>query len=329
MDLRACTSTPDEAALRLSCDTFLDVLESCQALEELRLLDKFVSSSLAPRSVDIGTSDPDRTLHLPRLRTFVLADSPPVTTWLLSCLTFPPEASVTIIGWLLGAGALLAAVQHNAFAYLVPSLGVKNRFFPATAPTHGNINITDESAEISVWTSDGAKLRLELRYPNSREWDAYLPHGLRDFCRLFCGLPIEELVIEGLINNAPEFMDCANLLHSLTELRTLEVIGRGPIRPLFRALKDTPMLDLGHSDLNGPWPPPCDKLKTLSVQYADYIDGDIELLVAVLHRRAHLGATRMERVELHMGTENDEDGFAKEIETYLSELEELCPDISY
>ncbi|KAL1943487.1 hypothetical protein VTO73DRAFT_3932 [Trametes versicolor] len=328
LDLRACVSgTADDDGP--SCDQFLDVLERCESLEDLRLLDKFVFNTLARGAINVGTADPTRTLHLPRLRKLVLADSPRVTKWLLSCLTFPPKAFVSITGWLPVAGVLIAPLQHSAFTDLVSYKGLKDRFFPTTAPTHGSIDVMCESAEISVWTSDGAKLRLELNNPDVREWDAYLPHGLRGFCPLFDSLPIEELTINGFIDNAPEYMDWANLLNQLTKLRTLEVIGRGPVRPLFRALKDTPILDLGDPDLAGPWPPPCDKLTKLSVQYSDYVRGDIELLVAVLHRRAHFGAARMDRVELYMETEDDEDGFAEEMRIYLSELEELCPNISY
>ncbi|KAL1943488.1 hypothetical protein VTO73DRAFT_3933 [Trametes versicolor] len=167
LDLRACAISGTSP----SPDQFLDVLECCTALEELRLLDLFVSTVFGPHIANIAMSNPDRVIRLPKLQAVKLADIPSATTWLLSHLTFLPGMRITVTGWLPDD---LNGHFNSAFVSLIPHHGLLTSLFPTSTPIHGYIRMIPDFAEQS----------------GREEWDVYLQHALRDFCALFSGLPI-------------------------------------------------------------------------------------------------------------------------------------------
>lgn len=184
LDLRACTIS----GTLPSPDQFLDVLECCTALEELRLLDLFVSTVFGPHIANIAMSNPDRVIRLPKLQAVKLADIPSATAWLLSRLTFHPGMCITVTGWLPDD---LNGHFNSAFISLIPHHGLLTSLFPTSTPIHGYIRMMPDFAELSVQAIGVAtKLSLRLRSRGREEWDVYLQHALRDFCALFSGLPI-------------------------------------------------------------------------------------------------------------------------------------------
>ncbi|OJT04006.1 hypothetical protein TRAPUB_5335 [Trametes pubescens] len=306
-----------------SCDQFLDALKSCHTLQILRLLNMFVSAVLAPEAIDAAMQSGARTLHLPQLRTLVLEDHATVTT------------------------------------------GLVNHFFPVEAPQYGEIHIWADSAKLRVWSDTGSELCLELQSAAQREtWEPYFLEGMREFRLLFGGLPLIDLSIHGHFDDVLS-AEWVGFLEKFPKLQYLEVLGSTSVIPLFRALKhasipgklkedsdtsdeeesdgetdsdqgdsqtdssDEASQDDGLDNDNGVQRPPCPKLSTLELEYPRFEPGDIELLVAVLYRRAYFKLAPMQRVELFFNSDHRWDDFREELHAFYGELKQLCPDVSY
>ncbi|KAI0356082.1 hypothetical protein OH77DRAFT_288011 [Trametes cingulata] len=318
LDLRACI--PDGPPL--SRRQFLDVLEHCSALEELRLLDMFVSASLTRSAVETATANSERVIHLPALRKVVVADLPSVTSWLFSCLNFRGEVSVTLIGWL--SDDEVFDGLHSPFYSLIPHHHLLARFFPTTRPTRGKIDVWQDAAELKVSSDQGSELSLQLLSSVPDPWDPHFAVGVLDFRRLFAGFPLESLLISGDLDQIADFRIWLRLLDLFPKLRELEVVGDGHVTALFVALKHT-LLPAGCP----PEPPLCPELRSLRLELADYAKGDIELIVAMLHRRAFFQLAPMESMKLDLSIEDREEFFGSEIQNYSGELRSLCPQLSY
>ncbi len=359
LDLRRCAPTDTMQ----SCDQFLDALKSCHTLQILRLLNMFVSAVLAPDAIDAAMQNGARTLHLPQLRTLVLEDHATVTTWLLTCLRFKGNVSVSIIGHL--PAGLDIERTPGQFQSIVPCSGLVNHFFPVEAPQYGEIHIWADSAKLRVWSDTGSELCLELQSAAQREtWEPYFLEGMREFRLLFGGLPLIDLSIHGHFDDVLS-AEWVGFLEKFPKLQYLEVLGSTSVIPLFRALKhasipgklkedsdtsdeeesdgetdsdqgdsqtdssDEASQDDGLDNDNGVQRPPCPKLSTLELEYPRFEPGDIELLVAVLYRRAYFKLAPMQRVELFFNSDHRWDDFREELHAFYGELKQLCPDVSY
>ncbi|KAI0773102.1 hypothetical protein BD413DRAFT_312497, partial [Trametes elegans] len=96
LHLSACEA--DQAQGKLSHKDFLVVLEACQELENLVLLDSFVSSATLGRPP--SASDPDwaHPCTLLQLRYLRVDDDAAVISWLLSSLKLPEDAKIHVVG---------------------------------------------------------------------------------------------------------------------------------------------------------------------------------------------------------------------------------------
>ncbi|EIW52593.1 uncharacterized protein TRAVEDRAFT_74969 [Trametes versicolor FP-101664 SS1] len=352
LDLRCCAPTETMQ----SCDQFLNTLQSCHTLQILRLLDMFVSAVLAPDAINAAMQDDHRIVLLPQLRTLVLEDHSTVTKWLLTCFRFKGNVSVNVIGHL--PAGLDIERTPGQFHSLIPCGGLVDHFFPAKAPRSGEIRIWAELAKFRVWSEAGSELRLELRSAAQETWEPYFLEGMREFRRLFSGLPLINISIHGHSDDVVS-AQWVEFLEAFPKVRYLEVLGSASVIPLFRALKHASIPGMlkdisdeeegndkpnGGSETDGSdeasedddlddddavQRPPCSKLSTLELEYPRFEPGDIELLVAVLYRRAYFKLAPMKRVELFFDSDHRWNDFREELHAFYGELRQLCPDISY
>lgn len=273
---------------------------------------------------------------------------------LLTCFRFNGNVSVNVIGHL--PAGLDVERTPGQFHSLIPCGGLVNHFFPAKAPRSGAIRIWADLAKLRIWSDTGSELRLELRSAAQETWEPYFLEGMREFRRLFSGLPLINLSIHGHSDDVVS-AQWVEFLEAFPKVRYLEVLGSASVIPLFRALKhasipgtlkdisdeekgdgktdsdqgdiQTDGSDDGLDDDNGVQRPPCPKLSTLELEYPRFEPGDIELLVAVLYRRAYFKLAPMQRVELFFDSDHRWHDFREELHAFCGELRQLCPDISY
>ncbi|EIW52571.1 uncharacterized protein TRAVEDRAFT_24065 [Trametes versicolor FP-101664 SS1] len=278
LDLRGCVHDGP----RMSSDGFLDVLESCHALEELRLLNHFVSSTLLPNPTGRTA---DREVEMPKLRKLFLADESGVISGFLSSLKLRKNISISVCG----STMLNPRATHGAFQALLPRPFHLKRLFPTAAPLRCKIDTqSDGKAQIHIrfgrarnpadiqaddfeedpfdanasnTTVAGLTLQLETHSPAFGDWQPYLGVAIKDFNTLFCGsqrdFPVKALDIQGDLTDRGvlSYSDWEALLWRLPSLTRLQVSSAGSSTSLIPALETiSRRMDLI-----------CPKLKILSI----------------------------------------------------------------
>ncbi|KAH9895667.1 hypothetical protein C8Q73DRAFT_789475 [Cubamyces lactineus] len=228
LDIRGCAYVGPA----LSSDEFLGVLQCCYSLRELRLLDEFVSSALAHHSQSVPTDNFARAQKMPQLRTLVIEDRPKIIAWLLSCIRVASDGYISIVGSIPGSELL-----SNAFRSLLPPEGRNAYVIPTFSLTHGSINMWGSDAGISVSSSNGFKMCLQLHWGGAGELDFYMTHTMWQFPALFPCASIETMNIGADYDHVRGKTSWYTLLSNFHCLKKLRLVGPGNITPFFAALK--------------------------------------------------------------------------------------------
>ncbi|KAJ8481827.1 hypothetical protein ONZ51_g5741 [Trametes cubensis] len=306
LDIRNCSYD----GLTLSCDEFLDVLQCCRSLRELRLLDGFVSSALRHHARSVPADDFSRVPNMPELHTLAVQDKPKIIAWLLSCFRFTPDSFISVIGSIPGP-----ELPQNAFGSLLPTRG-RNAWLPlCSSPTRGVINMWGGDANILVKSSNGSRLYLQL-YLARGEKDSYLPDGIRELSTIFSCSSLVDLHIEADFDYVLEKTRWYTFLSNFRRLEKLRLVGSGNTTALISALKHV------RPSKRGPKPPICPRLCSLCMEFTRYAPGDIELLVATLHRRAAYGLKSMKYLWMYLNDEKVKT-LNDEVDACRMELDEL------
>lgn len=276
----------------LSGRRFLDVLESCKDLQELQLLDGFISSALN----DPSSNGSQRRIILPRLCKLVLDDEPPATAWFLSFVQLPACTSLHVTGYL----SATTPTCDMLFTSLVPqdSTGHHAIQMPLSG-TRGRIQYDELGFQIQL-SSEQAKLIIKLSTYGGSDgvaWDADFARGITEFAHLFAGHPLAELsVVVAHLGAATTPEVWTRLLFAFPELCVLEVrtaIYGSHSAPLLRGLSDHP----SSADLalvgEGPMHPLCLKLSVLHLEDS-FQEGLLELLLSYLSWRASVSLPNLE-----------------------------------
>ncbi|OJT04012.1 hypothetical protein TRAPUB_5341 [Trametes pubescens] len=314
----------------LSDHRFLHVLETCEGLQELQLLNGFISLAT---EVPLSGGSKHR-INLPRLRKLVLDDEPPATAWFLSFVQLPACASLHVTAYLTAA---TAPTVYELFASLVPRnpTGQHAIQMPLLG-TRGRIQYDELGFHIEV-SSEEAKLILKLSShdgPDGLAWNADFARGITEFSHLFAGHPLEELTI-GVAHfgaaTSPKIW--GRLLFAFPELRVLEVhaaIYDSHSAPLLHALTDySSTADLLAMVGEGPRHPLCPQLCVLRLEDPSFEQGLLGLLLSYLTWHASVPLPPLESLRWHFqGTEGREErAYQDDIELYGEKLKALVKDV--
>lgn len=315
----------------LSGRRFLDVLESCKDLQELQLLDGFISSAVGDPSSDRS----QRCIILPSLRQLVLDDEPLATAWFLSFVQLPACTSLHVTGYL----SATTPTCDRLFTSLVPqdSTGHHTIQMPLSG-TRGRIQYDELGFQIHL-SSENAQLIIKLSTYSGSDgvaWDADFARGIAEFSHLFAGQPLTELTVNVAhlgADTSPEVW--SRLLFAFPELRVLDVrtaIFGSHSAPLLRGLSDSSLsADLAMVD-EGPMHPLCPKLSVLHLEDS-FQEGLLELLLSYLSWRASVSLPNLESLRWHVEGEDgrEERAYQDEMAIYGEGLKILVKhvDISY
>ncbi|KAI0668180.1 hypothetical protein C8Q78DRAFT_279840 [Trametes maxima] len=326
LELSACVA---DIAFGLSpLDCFLDVLNGCHLLEKLSLLDGFVSSTLCEEPPTTSqVAPPERTIKLPKLRSFRISDDPAVISWLLAHLELTPGLKVDVVGYFDD----IDAIPEAPFSSLLPTDGPDVPRVPLRDPRHAVVALHDDVCDIEILgaTSTVLKLSLQLRLPTLEHgWTAYLTEGMMEFWDLLNGSPIEALTVCGDWAWAQDPHLWHEFLNGFPRVKELYLIGRGYPAMLFQALQieDTSLVtasDPGEALV-------CPRLTKIVVKFADWDEALNGVILEYLRARASRGLRKLTLLRLILNCSGGRKGaFLKSIGKDEEELNELTEEFQY
>ncbi|KAI0631406.1 hypothetical protein C8Q77DRAFT_132732 [Trametes polyzona] len=274
----------------ISADRFLDILETCESLEDLQLRDGYIFSAIDVEGLDDAQ---ERIVRLPRLRKLVLGDQPAVTSWLLSRLDLPLCTSLHIIGKPPTPGA--PPTGKIGFASFLPRDHSGRHALPMpllSTVTHGSITvISRDSSDFTVTSDAAAHVTIEpvAQVDGNR--------ALVEFSELFAGAALRDLQVFQGISASTDFHAWDALFRAFPKIRSLILVrGLAHDSPaeLLQSLGGggrSADVDVG---ADNPWDDRASSavlpaLSSLAVEGAWYRPGLVGSVLVMLNRRATSG----------------------------------------
>ncbi|KAI0773103.1 hypothetical protein BD413DRAFT_312492 [Trametes elegans] len=279
---------------------FLDVLSCCQDMEELRLLDGFVGCAVFNRR------DPkdQRTIHLPKLRLFVLDDEPVITSWLLSRVRPREFCSYHVIGYTVVGSAVPPG--NMCHALLPPRSKAGQSPIPLKSDVKRIVITTcDHVFKVDFCGTDALRplLTVELLSRNGFPWMSHVCPALAEVSDLMAGAPIEALQINAHsgFDRSVNVEVFGRFLVQFPQVRDLTVAV--PIFPyaLCSALGDAYVDNFGPPNPSASGyrgPPVCPCLRRFRLEDVFYDTTAARRVADVLSRRATLGLAKLESVAI-------------------------------
>lgn len=308
---------------KVSLNGFLDILEACQDLEELRL-HNFLSTACSDRSPTAL-----RTVHLPKLKDFGFRDDVPLVPLLLNVLRFPPKARLHV-------GSQLEILDEDElnnpdmakfdFVRLLPK--DHHALLPVMRfPQSARVEVNDGVMRL-VYTLDDAYVILDFNVELAgwTNWAPLLPCAVRGFLNIFTEGQPRRLEIVGATRHFTrqwhhDLLDGNLMIDSLRIEGCREEDDDGELRHVFHGLTD--VIDVSSEVDIFVF---CPHLKSLSLSRLGWARDSMEMIRHSLRLRQRYGSV-LEELSLELffpGVDSDEAFQAFKAPLY-AELCELVP----
>ncbi|KAL1943499.1 hypothetical protein VTO73DRAFT_3944 [Trametes versicolor] len=286
---------------KVSPNGFLDILEACQDLEELRL-HNFLSTACSDRSLTAL-----RTVHLPKLKNFGFRDDVPLV---LNVLCFPPKARLHV-------GSQLEILDEDEL----------NNPDMAKFDFSARVEVNDGVMRL-VYTLDDAYVILDFNVELAgwTNWAPLLPCAVRGFLNIFTEGQPRRLEIVGATRHFTrqwhhDLLDGNLMIDSLRIEGCREEDDDGELRHVFHGLTD--VIDVSSEVDIFVF---CPHLKSLSLSRLGWARDSMEMIRHSLRLRQRYGSV-LEELSLELffpGVDSDEAFQAFKAPLY-AELCELVP----
>ncbi|KAI0752311.1 hypothetical protein C8Q80DRAFT_441658 [Daedaleopsis nitida] len=292
LTLRDCTALDK----KFTFGQFLDVLEGCTELEDLRL-HRFVST-LSERVPDDGA----RTVVLPRLKRLTVRDAPAFCRQLLSAVQLPPTIVLRVFG-LIGPH-LDPREARTLFPSMLPA--DESRLLPVLrTATHGIFH-GSEAMTFYLWsdrapfyTPSPGSVMLTLDWPRS-DMGGYTLRALEDFKVLFAKAPLEVVEIGCMPRSVPSSVIWTAIFATFRAVHTLTVLPGQTVRPVWYALagEQLPLLEVSEDAARAFCPELLPRLRTLRMEYLEWGEEAMGYILESLRRRAMRGLPKLENLTI-------------------------------
>ncbi|KAI0752308.1 hypothetical protein C8Q80DRAFT_441681 [Daedaleopsis nitida] len=285
LNLRDCTTLDTD----LTFDQFLDTLEGCTELEDLRI-HSFVSTTV--HQVPAGFA---RTVFLPRLQRLTVREPPALCRQLLSAVRISPTTILRVFGKLdpnmdpSGAQGLFMSMLPEDPSRIPAIRTLKY----ANVYCHEIISFSLQSASRASHGPDLVMLTLDT----PQDIAAYIPRALEDFARLFSSAPLEDVQISCTpdSDSVHTLATWSRVFAALPAVHTLAVDPGWTLRPMWAALagRHLPLL-AGDSEADAAVRALCPCLRLLELQYVIWEENALDCIFESMRLRARRGLPKLD-----------------------------------
>lgn len=284
----------------LTFDRFLDVLEECKELEDLRL-HRFISTFSHHVPADFA-----RTIILPRLQRLTLREAPSLCSQFLSAVELPPTIALRVFG------IIDRGLNPNEARGLFPSMlpADENRLLPVIrTATHGTlhgcglftITVCLWSGRAAVYSPSAGPIMLTLDWDRNSVTEVYTPRALEDFTALFAKAPLEVVEIGCDLLSMPDSTSdiWSTMFATFRAVRTLTVHpGNSTVQPLCSALagEELPLLEVDEDEAREFCPVLLPKLRRLRMEYVKWNRDAMGHILESLRRGAMRGLPKLRKL---------------------------------
>ncbi len=275
---------------------------------------------------------------LPKLRKLVIEDHPWTTSSFLPKVALSPQVTLRLcVQW---PGGLSDALYTESFDSLLP---IDRSTLPILQSiTNASIDCWhDSKVALKGWTDD-AKITLKIAGSIRDPGTFYLQEAQEQFGVLFDGAPLECLEIAGDWDVVPDIHHHLRFFAGYPALRLLKVSGCGSPTTLLRAL----IQPQSHPSTTGFHPSYsrsgssesmsliCPHLRSLALEYFQWRQEFIDILLLVLRRRLEYGLPKLTELVLLAKSESPTQGMCdtqlwRVLNTHLGDLQSLVTKLRY
>ncbi|KAI0752313.1 hypothetical protein C8Q80DRAFT_441793 [Daedaleopsis nitida] len=290
LNLHNC-ETVDE---NLTFNQFLDTLEACTELEDLRL-HGFVST-IAHR-VPAGFA---RAVFLPRLQRLTISEPPALCRQLLSVIHLPPTIILRVIGQI--DPSLDPHDTHHLFPSMLPEDLSKLPVIQSLK--HASVENNNDVVVLQLWSgsrysNDFASVILKLDC-GLETFEGYMPHAIEDFVHLFSSAPIENVYVSCRPGEVHTSATWALLFAALPAVHTLTVSSGLTLELVWHALagRQLPLLEVDEDAARAFSPVLLPNLQSLKVEDLDWSEDAMGYVLESLRRRARRGLPQLDELTI-------------------------------
>ncbi|KAI0752309.1 hypothetical protein C8Q80DRAFT_441663 [Daedaleopsis nitida] len=289
--LRNCTALNND----LTFDQFLDVLEGCAELEDIRL--HGFLSTIAHR-VPVGFT---RVVDLPRLQKVTVSEPAALCRQLLSAVHLPPTIILRVFGEIDQDLDPNDDDVQSLFASMFPEdlskLPVIRSLKYATVDCAGD-GIKFSLCSASHFSRNPGSIMLQLFW--KQDMEVYIPRALEEFISLFSPAPLEDVHISCTPDSVRDTDTWTLIFAALPRVHTLTVLPAQLLEPVWDALagRHLPLLQVDEDAARAFAPVLLPCLRTLQMEYLEWDEDAMGYILESMRRRKMRGLPKLDELSI-------------------------------